>query len=43
MEKLRIGCVVMAAGNASRLGRNKLAAEVDGARWRPYRPAGSAA
>mgnify|MGYP002587740653 CR=1 FL=1 len=30
MEKLRIGCVVMAAGNASRFGRNKLAAEVDG-------------
>ena len=30
MEKLRIGCVVMAAGNGSRFGRNKLAAEVDG-------------
>ena len=30
MEKLRIGCVVMAAGSASRFGRNKLAAEVDG-------------
>lgn len=30
MEKLRIGCVIMAAGNASRFGENKLAAEVDG-------------
>lgn len=30
MENLRIGCVVMAAGNASRFGQNKLAAEVDG-------------
>ena len=30
MEKLRIGCVVMAAGSAARFGRNKLAAEVDG-------------
>ena len=30
MEKLRIGCVVMAAGNASRFGENKLAAQVDG-------------
>jgi len=30
VEKLRIGCVVMAAGNGSRFGRNKLAAEVDG-------------
>lgn len=30
MEKLRIGCVVMAAGSATRFGRNKLAAEVDG-------------
>lgn len=30
MEKLRIGCVVMAAGNASRFGENKLAARVDG-------------
>lgn len=30
MEKLRIGCVVMAAGNGSRFGRNKLAAEVNG-------------
>ena len=30
MEKLRIGCVVMAAGNASRFGENKLSARVDG-------------
>lgn len=30
MEKPRIGCVVMAAGNASRFGANKLAAQVDG-------------
>ena len=30
MEQLRIGCVVMAAGNASRFGENKLAAVVDG-------------
>ena len=30
MEKLRIGCVVMAAGSAARFGRNKLVAEVDG-------------
>ncbi|MBQ0037038.1 MAG: nucleotidyltransferase family protein [Clostridiales bacterium] len=30
MRKLRIGCVVMAAGNASRFGANKLAAIVDG-------------
>ena len=27
---LRIGCLVMAAGNASRFGANKLAAELDG-------------
>ena len=30
MRKLRIGCVVMAAGNARRYGENKLAAVVDG-------------
>ena len=30
MRKLRIGCVVMAAGNASRFGENKLAAVLDG-------------
>ena len=30
MEKPRIGCVVMAAGNASRFGANKLAAQIDG-------------
>ena len=27
---LRIGCLVMAAGNASRFGANKLEAELDG-------------
>lgn len=26
----RIGCLIMAAGNASRFGSNKLAAKVDG-------------
>ena len=30
MEDLRIGCVVMAAGNARRFGENKLAAELGG-------------
>ena len=30
MEHLKIGCVVLAAGNARRFGENKLAAEVDG-------------
>lgn len=30
MKDLRIGCVIMAAGNASRFGSNKLAASVDG-------------
>ena len=30
MEKPRIGCVVMAAGSASRFGTNKLAAQIDG-------------
>ena len=30
MEKLRIGCLVMAAGSGSRFGRNKLEAMVDG-------------
>lgn len=30
MEDLRIGCVVMAAGNAERFGENKLAARLDG-------------
>lgn len=30
MRKLHIGCVVMAAGNASRFGENKLSAAVDG-------------
>ncbi len=30
MEELKIGCVVMAAGNAQRFGENKLAALVDG-------------
>lgn len=30
MKNLRIGCVIMAAGNASRFGSNKLAAVVDG-------------
>ena len=29
-QQLTIGCLVMAAGNASRFGSNKLAAEVDG-------------
>lgn len=29
-QQLTIGCLVMAAGNASRFGANKLAAEVDG-------------
>ena len=30
MERLKLGCVVMAAGNARRFGENKLAAELDG-------------
>ena len=30
MKELRIGCLVMAAGSASRFGGNKLAAEIDG-------------
>ncbi len=30
MAQLRIGCVVMAAGNASRFGDNKLAVQVQG-------------
>ena len=30
MEHLKIGCVMLAAGNARRFGENKLAAEVDG-------------
>ena len=30
MERLKIGCVVMAAGNSSRFGSNKLAACLDG-------------
>ena len=30
MEQLKLGCVVMAAGNARRFGENKLAAELDG-------------
>ena len=30
MESLSVGCVVMAAGNASRFGGNKLAAQLDG-------------
>ena len=30
MQKLKIGCVVMAAGNASRFGENKVAVLVDG-------------
>ena len=30
MQTTNIGCIVMAAGNASRFGQNKLAAEVDG-------------
>ncbi|MDD6642957.1 MAG: NTP transferase domain-containing protein [Faecousia sp.] len=30
MQTLKIGCVVMAAGNAARFGKNKLAAEVNG-------------
>lgn len=30
MEKPRIGCIVMAAGSASRFGTNKLAAQIDG-------------
>ena len=30
MEDLRIGCVVMAAGDARRFGENKLAAELGG-------------
>ena len=30
MQKPNIGCVVMAAGNAARFGKNKLAAEVNG-------------
>ena len=30
MAQLRIGCVVMAAGNARRLGENKLAVQVQG-------------
>ena len=30
MERLNLGCVVMAAGNARRFGTNKLAAELDG-------------
>ena len=29
-SSLRVGCVVMAAGNAERFGENKLAAVVDG-------------
>jgi len=30
MKRLKLGCVVMAAGNARRFGENKLAAELDG-------------
>ena len=30
MQTAKIGCVVMAAGNAARFGKNKLAAEVNG-------------
>ena len=30
MDRLKIGCVVMAAGNARRFGANKLTAEVEG-------------
>ena len=30
MAQLRIGCVVMAAGNARRFGENKLAVQVQG-------------
>ena len=30
MNELRIGCLIMAAGNASRFGSNKLSAEIDG-------------
>lgn len=30
MRRVRIGCVVMAAGNAARFGENKLAAQLDG-------------
>ena len=30
MARLRIGCVVMAAGNARRFGENKLAVQVQG-------------
>ena len=30
MEKISLGCVIMAAGNARRFGANKLAAKVDG-------------
>ena len=30
MERLKLGCVVLAAGNARRFGANKLAAELDG-------------
>ena len=30
MKELQIGCVVMAAGNAERFGKNKLAARLDG-------------
>ena len=30
MNQLQIGCIIMAAGNASRFGENKLAAELDG-------------
>ena len=30
MDHLKLGCVVMAAGNARRFGENKLAAELDG-------------
>lgn len=30
MKELRVGCVVMAAGNAERFGENKLAARLDG-------------
>lgn len=46
MAQLRIGCVVMAAGNARRFGENKLAVQVQGKalfhrRWRPYRRSSS--
>lgn len=30
MDRLKLGCVVMAAGNARRFGNNKLAAQLDG-------------